>query len=199
MDAQATYLGSLIAGAALGAVFFPAAHRRWPTLVSRYAKASLEKRGLAAFVDAWIGATLFGLLVASLGFPLASLLSPFYLLLRDCALPGQSPGKLIAGLVVVDLDSGAPSGALRSMRRNVFFVVPGFNFVAMMFEAQAIQRDPQGMRLGDRLARTQVVEGKEAPELVKRLQSWLLNAWVEPGGEPSHDRHQCQSQSIGKA
>jgi hypothetical protein len=35
--------------------------------------------------------------------------------------------------------------------------------------------DPQGQRLGDRLAQTQVVEGAGARELAKSLQDWLMS------------------------
>ncbi len=174
MDTQTACFGLLTAGTALGGVFFSFAHRRWPTLVSPYTKANQAKRDLAAFVDAWICAILFGLLVPPLGLPMALVLSPFYLLVRDRILPGQSLGKFLAGLLVIELDSGSPCGILCSVRRNVFFVVPGFNLVAMIIEARTIRRDSQGMRLGDRFARTHVVEGKALPELVKRLQNWVL-------------------------
>jgi hypothetical protein len=44
-------------------------------------------------------------------------------------------------------------------------------------------RDPQGQRLGDRLAQTQVVEGAGVAELVKELEEWLLafNAGLSRG------------------
>ena len=187
MDTTTPFLGLLIVGVVLGGVFVPVANRRWPTLVSEYPKADLEKRTVAALVDAGICATLFGLLVIPLGFPVASVLSPFYLLVRDRVVPGQSIGKLLVGLVVIELESGLPCGALGSIRRNIVFVVPGFNLVAIPFESRAAQQDTQGMRLGDRLARTQVVEGKDAKELVKRLSSWLLE-WLVPRLAPRLDR-----------
>jgi hypothetical protein len=44
------------------------------------------------------------------------------------------------------------------------------NIVAFVFEAYLIINDKQGIRLGDKCAITQVVEGKKVPELVKLFQ-----------------------------
>ena len=41
--------------------------------------------------------------------------------------------------------------------------------------------DPQGQRLGDRLAQTQVVEGLGAKDLVKSFQDWLMGFGAELG------------------
>ena len=46
--------------------------------------------------------------------------------------------------------------------------------MAVALETVAITRDPQGQRLGDTLANTQVVEGLSARELVTSLQRALL-------------------------
>lgn len=199
MDSQFTYLLLVAVGMAFGGVFFPIVRRRWLSLVSVYLKADLRKRALSIVVDAGICTTLFVLLIPQ-GLIVASALSPLYLLVRDCAFPGQSFGKLVAGLVVIELDSGAPIGILRSLQRNIFFVVPGFNLIAVMFESEAIWRDPQGMRLGDLFAQTQVIEGKGVMELVKLLQRRLLDdlqGWENesPGKIPrrtKHHSHQCE-------
>ena len=57
---------------------------------------------------------------------------------------------------------------------QLLFLVPGLNVVAVILETVTTVRDPQGLRLGDRLAQTQVVEGLGARELVKLLQKELL-------------------------
>ncbi len=44
------------------------------------------------------------------------------------------------------------------------------NIVAFIFEAYFSIKDKQGIRLGDKFAITQVVEGKKVPELVKLFQ-----------------------------
>ena len=64
--------------------------------------------------------------------------------------------------------------------------MPGLNIVAGVLEPFTIVRDPQGQRLGDRLAHTQVVEGLGARELTKIVQRELLAIRFarEPTDEP---------------
>ena len=99
-----------------------------------------------------------------------------YLLLRDALfIPGQSIGKFLFGLRVISLADGRPCSRLHSAQRNFILLVPGLNVVAVALESLAIARDPQGQRLGDTLANTQVVEGLSARELVTSLQRALLD------------------------
>jgi hypothetical protein len=68
---------------------------------------------------------------------------------------------------------------LHSAQRNCILLVPGLNVVAAVLEAFAIARDPQGQRLGDTLANTQVVEGLSAKEFAASLQRTLLDIEAE--------------------
>jgi hypothetical protein len=61
---------------------------------------------------------------------------------------------------------------MASLRRNVVFLLPGANVVAICFESFTTARDPQGQRLGDRLAQTQVVEGMTAKETARAFGEW---------------------------
>jgi len=142
-------------------------------LVSHYAKADVRKRLMAASID--------GLLVASICLvswvgraPLYLALGASYLLLRD-VIGGQSIGKIMVGLVVIDLQTGRFATLSGSVRRNFLLLLPGANIVAILLEVRTIMSDPQGQRLGDRLAQTQVVEGAGAKDLVKSFQDWLLS------------------------
>ena len=142
-------------------------------LISPYTKADVRKRFSAALVD--------GLLVITLSFgywtgdsKLYLAVCAGYLLLRD-AIGGQSVGKLLFGLVVIDLMSGRAASVSGSARRNLLLLLPGANFVAIFLEARTIAVDPQGQRLGDRLAHTQVVEGAGARDLIKAFQDWLMS------------------------
>lgn len=144
-------------------------------LVSPYPCASRQQRFLAGLFDLGVCLVCFaGLAVQDLR--LAVVLSPLYLVLRDSLLPGQSLGKVVAGLVVVRLEDGRPAGLSQSLRRNLLFLVPGLNLGAAMFEAVVLCRDPQGMRLGDRLAHTQVVEGRALRQLIRQLRELLRDA-----------------------
>jgi hypothetical protein len=85
---------------------------------------------------------------------------------------GQSVGKLLFGLVVVNLETGLPAAINGSVRRNFLLLLPGANVAAVFLEATALVRDVQGQRLGDRIAHTQVVEGLGAKDLAKAFIEW---------------------------
>ena len=73
---------------------------------------------------------------------------------------------------MVYVDTGHRCGLRGSIARNIIFVLPGANLAAIVLETRTLMRDPQGHRLGDRLAHTQVVEGLGARDVVKSLQQW---------------------------
>ncbi len=169
-----TVLGMLL----LPAVTFALAYSTIVThlsrgLISHYTKADVRKRFSAALVDGLVVMTL------SLGYwtgnsPLYLAIGAAYLLLRD-AIGGRSIGKLLAGLVVISLETGRVSSFAGSAKRNLLLLLPGANVVAIFLEARTIVADPQGQRLGDKLAQTQVVEGAGAKELVKSFHEWLMS------------------------
>jgi len=101
-----------------------------------------------------------------------------YLLFRD-AIRGQSVGKFLLAVVVISLETGRPCSLAGSVRRNLLLLVPGANVVAIFLEVRTVVRDPQGQRLGDRLAQTQVVEGFGAKDLVKSFQDRLMGLSAE--------------------
>jgi uncharacterized RDD family membrane protein YckC len=183
---------SVIAGAILvPAAAFALAYSSILTKLSRalaspYAKADLSRRLSAATVD--------GLLVLSAGMlfwnsgSLMYLVAALaYVLLRD-AVNGQSVGKFVFGLVVIDLHTGRPSSAAASARRNLLFLLPGANAVAVFLETRTIVRDRQGQRLGDKLAQTQVVEGFGARDLVRSFQELLMSIGADGSHVPGRRR-----------
>ena len=128
----------------------------------------MRKRIYAALLD--------GFVVMSVAFAVGATDNLAYLalaaafgLLRD-GIGGHSPGKFILGLVVINVETGKPATWGDSARRNVLFLLPGANIAAVFLEALTLLRDPQGQRLGDRFAQTQVIEGTGAAELAKDLQ-----------------------------
>jgi uncharacterized RDD family membrane protein YckC len=149
-------------------------------LVSPYAKADVRKRLSAAFVDA-LAVTTVSAGYWTGGSPLYLAFGAGYLLLRD-AVGGRSIGKLLFGLVVVNLETGKPCSFAGSVERNLLLLLPGANVVAIFLEARTIMSDLQGQRLGDRLAQTHVIEGAGAKELVKSFQDWLTSLGREFGG-----------------
>lgn len=79
-----------------------------------------------------------------------------------------------------------------SVRRNVILLVPGANVVAVFLEAVTILRDPQGQRLGDRLAQTQVVEGLGAKDLVTSVYEWWRSFVARLEKDPTRRRRRAE-------
>ena len=179
---RAVILSLLLPAVLFGLVYFPTLNYLSVGLVTQYAKVDVWKRLLAASLDgmpaiaAWFlyrrTDSLWGAAVAVL-----------YLLLRD-GIGGQSLGKLLVGLVVVNVQTNQLCTWKESALRNVFVLIPGANLVAIFLESITIIRDPQGQRLGDRLAQTQVIEGLGAKDLATLFQEW----WMSVFGNLERDR-----------
>ena len=158
-------------------VYFPIVTQLSRGLLSPYVKADVRKRLFAATIDGLMVVTACVFYWNS-DVVLYLAAGSAYLLFRD-ALKGQSIGKFLLGLVVISLETGRPSSLAGSVRRNALLLLPGANIVAIFLEAGTVIRDPQGQRLGDRLAQTQVVEGLAARDFVKLFQDWLMGLGVE--------------------
>jgi uncharacterized RDD family membrane protein YckC len=151
--------------------------------VSPYAKANVARRLIAAAIDGLLVGTCL-VFSSRLDSALFVAVGAAYVLLRDALfVPGQSVGKFLLSLLVISLENGRPCTRAGSARRNLILVIPFLNAVAIPFEALTIVRDPQGQRLGDRLAQTQVVEGLGARELIKAFQKELLEIQLGKGTE----------------
>ncbi|MDO9574619.1 MAG: RDD family protein [Candidatus Contubernalis sp.] len=89
-----------------------------------------------------------------------------YNLLRDSFGKGQSFGKKIFGLKVIKLDNGLPCRPGDSFMRNLpgfgfillNLILPIFTFPFLLIEPVTILKSEKGQRIGDRWARTQVVD-----------------------------------------
>jgi uncharacterized RDD family membrane protein YckC len=169
-------------------VYFPTLTHLSVGLVSSYAKVDVWKRLLAAFLDG-APAIAAWLLYRRTGSPLALGVAAVYLLLRD-GIGGQSLGKLVVGLVVVNVRTGHFCSWKDSALRNIFVLIPGANIAAIFLESLTILRDPQGQRLGDRLAQTQVVEGLGAKDLAKSFQRWWVGLFGNLEREARKPRRQ---------
>jgi uncharacterized RDD family membrane protein YckC len=160
--------------AAFGLVYLPVLMRQPKAFVSPYPKADVRKRAAAAITDVLLVLTCV-VLATTQGSLLFVAIAAAYLLLRDGFIPGQSIGKFLFGVRVISLANGRPCSRLQSAQRNFILVVPGLNLVAVGLETLAAARDPQGQRLGDKLANTQVVEGFGARDFATSLQKALLD------------------------
>jgi uncharacterized RDD family membrane protein YckC len=132
------------------------------------AKADLPRRIAAALVDSFLAGALW--MIPFVGVFVAAA----YLLLRDGVdLPvveRRSVGKKIVGLRVVRAN-GAPMGAGTAVQRNLLiatapllplvpvigWIAPYVSFLVAVVEIAVYFADAEGQRLGDRVARTQVI------------------------------------------
>ncbi len=165
----------LVAATALSAILFAVSYSRllermFPGLASPYPKADIGRRFLSGMVDALLVMTAW-ILFRYYESPVYLFVGLLYIVLKDSLL-GRSVGKFCFGLVVIDLHTGYPCGRVSSAKRNILFLVPGLNMSAAFLELMTVVRDPQGQRLGDRLAQTQVVEGLGARDLASAFQRW---------------------------
>jgi len=136
----------------------------------QYGKADLTLRGAARGFDFAV-ALVLGLAAP---FVVGPLLAAGYLAVADGLLHGQSPGKRLFGVRVVLPSRRVSAGFTESMQRNAPFAVvalcwalpllwPVFVLVGLpviAVESWRAWREPLGLRYGDVLADTQVVDGK---------------------------------------
>ena len=81
----------------------------------------------------------------------------FYLLMRDAIFGRRSPGKRLAGLRIVDRVTKQPPGIGKLILRNITVVT----IAPLIIEFVLVLADKKGLRIGDRLSRTQVVDSLE--------------------------------------
>jgi len=159
------------AGASAGDVSWNGVERRGaaPTpevLAERFAPvpADWQHRGMAFLIDMFLYSLLhFG--GPALGFGiLGGFLGVLYITFRDGLFGGQSVGKKILGIQVVHVD-GRPISYIDSSFRNILFIIHLLIPAAVVLESVAAYRHPDRRRLGDRIARTCVVQKERVPVL----------------------------------
>jgi len=149
-----------------------------PTGLLRYRKASLGRRLVALIVDSVVAfaplagaaALMIALLPANsgVGIALGILLviaaigwMLYYRLTKDGRAHGQSIGKSLVDLMVVDLETNQPCTRGKSALREL--VMLGLNALPFGFVVEPLfaMIDDRGRRVGDRAANTQVIETAE--------------------------------------
>jgi uncharacterized RDD family membrane protein YckC len=137
---------------------------------SPYPKAELLPRLLARLFDLMVCGALAALMHRA-----GAAAGALYLLLADGLFRGQSLGKRMLGIKVVHVPTRLGAGARQSMVRNFpmalvgllamgphdhWRLLAGASVLVLGAEAYRTWTDPLGLRLGDGLASTQVVDGK---------------------------------------
>lgn len=132
-----------------------------------YAKANLLNRFIAKFIDLLIVGALLKLL-PQIGF-LAGLT---YLLIGDGLFDGRSLGKKIIGLKVILIEKDKGCSFRESIIRNLplgmgyfLFSIPWigliFSLIIFAFEGLLVIGSEEGARIGDEIAKTQVVDDRK--------------------------------------
>ncbi len=128
-----------------------------------------EMRLLAAVID--IALYLFSVIVIPKIILLPKtgwLFASAYLLIKDGLFSGQSLGKKVVNIQVIRIDTRRPSSFGDSIRRNFVFLVPYLNILMLLVEGVLLLTEEHGLRFGDRIARTRVVQGKAILSLEHR-------------------------------
>jgi uncharacterized RDD family membrane protein YckC len=131
------------------------------------AQVSLLNRGVARGIDLALA-----LAVAAIVPRAGWLAAVLYILVADGISGGQSLGKRFLGLMVIGPEGG-PCGIKDSILRNILFgagvllwVIPVIGWLllaaAVVVELLVLMGSGQGIRLGDELAGTRVVEAPQA-------------------------------------
>lgn len=146
---------------------------------SPYPKAELLPRLLARLFDLMVCGALIALMHRA-----GAAAAAVYLLLGDALFRGQSLGKRMLGIRVVHVPTRKGAGARQSALRNFPMALLGllamgpaaqwkllaaFSLALLGYEAVRVLIHPLGLRIGDELAKTQVVDAKViagAPALV---------------------------------
>ncbi len=103
-----------------------------------------------------------------LGDYLSWLLAGAYLLLKDGFINGQSLGKVVLRIQVIDAITKQPISMRASITRNAILIVPNFfrlipflgallMIVVYVWETYLVFNYPEGCRWGDQFAKTEVV------------------------------------------
>ncbi|MCK4936770.1 MAG: RDD family protein [Elusimicrobiales bacterium] len=123
---------------------------------ANYQKANFGKRFVALLIDA--GCCFVVGFIPILGW-IAGIL---YTFARDGidfgGLDNRSIGKKVMGLRVINTETGTRCNYKDSVIRQIVFVVPILNFLVALVELVVVLSDDKGIRLGDKLAKTMVIE-----------------------------------------
>lgn len=147
-----------------------------------FPKADVVHRFIAKFIDFLIVAALVQLIP-----PVGSFAGMTYLLIADGLFQGQSIGKRLIGLQILRFDKrvhreGMAASFRESILRNMpcaaaflCLVLPYIGWVlavgVIAIEAVLVIGNLHGLRLGDEIAQTQVINGRPPVQRVKPEQS----------------------------
>jgi uncharacterized RDD family membrane protein YckC len=135
--------------------------------VKSYPKANTLNRYLAKFIDVLIAVGLSKLLP-----PVGFFAGLLYIIIADGFFEGQSIGKKLIGLRAIVLSEGKKTGFREAIIRNIPFaiaytlcLIPYVGWLLAIIiiglEGILVIGNEKGLRIGDEIAKTQVIDYKE--------------------------------------
>lgn len=147
-----------------------------PNKPEGFPKADVVHRFIAKFIDFLIVAA-FAQIIP----PVGAFAGMTYLLIADGLFDGKSLGKRMIGLQVLRSDNGFPVSYRESILRNIPFAaaflclylpVIGWMLAGAIvaIEGLLVIGNAQGLRVGDEIAQTKVVDGRPSVQNMKQEQ-----------------------------
>ncbi len=131
-----------------------------------FSKPGANKRVCAFFIDSFIAQTCGVVFVILFKINVAAILWIIWVLFKDC-FNGQSPGKYLVGIQVVD-ENNSPASPSKTIIRNIFMVIPFFPVIEYII---MLRDKDEGKRIGDKAAKTKVHDLK--PGLKDSIFLWV--------------------------
>ncbi|MEA3307826.1 MAG: RDD family protein [Elusimicrobiota bacterium] len=123
---------------------------------ANYEKANFGKRFVALLIDA--GCCFVVAFIPILGW----IAGMIYTFARDGidfgGLDNRSIGKKLMGLRVINTETGERCNYKDSVLRQILFIIPIVNLLIALIEFVLVLTDTKGIRLGDKIAKTMVIE-----------------------------------------
>jgi len=138
-------------------------------IIMSYSLASLGMRMIAYVIDLFIVYIVFYLVIAILSFfstfayVIALVMAALYHFLFECYNNGQSPGKALLKLRVVNIRGTRPTS--QDLFTRAMFRLADITFTAGILAIWSILTSDRNQRLGDRLANTMVIQERKHTEV----------------------------------
>jgi len=128
----------------------------------QYAKAGIMNRVAAVLLDMLVMLPIWYVFYLSGMARVGGLVTLAYSLFKDgidfAGLDNRSIGKKIMGLRVMNPATGQRCTYVDSLLRQFMFIIPIINIFAVILEFILVLANDKGIRLGDKLAKTMVIE-----------------------------------------
>jgi len=131
-----------------------------------FIKPGPNKRVCAFFIDSIIGQVCIGMFSSVIEIDIGWIIWIVSILFKDF-LEGQSAGKLLVGIQIID-ESNLPVKYPKTILRNIFMIIPIFPIIEYF---RILRDEEEGKRIGDDVAKTKVCDLK--PQRQDSIFLWI--------------------------